>query len=45
MEAGTYQLLTFTSGVLLSQNREASGSPAKLLIGEGDDAKFTKVCK
>eukprot|EP00112_Aurelia_sp_Birch-Aquarium-sp1_P010503 Seg224.11 transcript_id=Seg224.11/GoldUCD/mRNA.D3Y31 product="EF-hand calcium-binding domain-containing protein 7" protein_id=Seg224.11/GoldUCD/D3Y31 len=45
VEAGTYQLLTFTSGVLLSQHREAPDSPAKLVIGEGEDAKFTKVCK
>eukprot|EP00794_Sanderia_malayensis_P007928 gene7928-8783_t len=45
VKAGSYDLLTFTSGVLLSQGSEMPKSPAKLLIGEDDNAKFTKACR
>ena len=43
--AGTYHLLTFSSGILLGKNREEPENPAKLLIGDDDNAKFTKPCR
>ena len=43
--AGSYTLMTFTSGVLLKQIREEPENQSKLLIGEGDSAKLTKGCR
>jgi len=43
--AGSYTLMTFTSGVLLKQTREEPENQSKLLIGEGDSAKLTKGCR
>ena len=43
--AGSYHLLTFTSGILLRKTREEPENPSKLVIGEGDNAKLTKSCR
>ncbi|XP_065069056.1 EF-hand calcium-binding domain-containing protein 7-like [Rhopilema esculentum] len=45
VEAGSYQLLTFTSGVSMCQDQENPATPSKLLIGDEDNAKFTKACR